>query len=57
MKEVKENKKLLVTAQNDTPLQNATNYRNLHSFMLPLAGAKANTMLKSMSRCIKLDIN
>ena len=28
MKEVKENKRLLVTAQNDTPLQNTTNYRN-----------------------------
>ena len=50
MKEVKENKRLLVAAQNDTPLQNTTSYRNLHSFMLPLAGAKGNTMLKSMNR-------
>ena len=53
MKEVKENKRSLVTAQNDTPLQNTNNDRKIHSLMLPFAGAKGNTMLKSMNRCIK----
>ena len=53
MKEVKENMRSLVTAQNDTPLQNTNNDRKIHSLMLPFAGAKGNTMLKSMNRCIK----
>ena len=53
MKEVKENKRPLVTAQNDTPLQNTNNDRKTHSLMLLFAGAKGNTMLKSMNRCIK----
>ena len=53
MKEVKENKRSLVTAQNGTPLQNNNNDRKIHSLMLPLAGAKGNTMLKSMNRCIQ----
>ena len=48
MKEVKENKRSLVTAQNDTPLQKNNNDRKI-SF----AGAKGNTILESMSRCIK----
>ena len=52
MKEVKENMRSLVTAQNDTPLQNTNNDRKIHSLMLPFAGAKGNTMLKSMNRCI-----
>ena len=33
MKEVKENKRSLVTAQNDTPLQNNNNDRKIHSLM------------------------
>ena len=53
MKEVKENKRPLVTAQNDTPLHNTNNHRKTHSLMLLFAGAKGNTMLKSMNRCIK----
>ena len=48
MKEVKENKRSLVTAQNDTPLQKNNNDRKI-SF----AGAKGNTILQSMNRCIK----
>ena len=38
MKEVKENKGSLVTAQNDTPLQNTNNERKMHSLLLPFAG-------------------
>ena len=53
LKEVKENKGPLVTAQNDAPLQNTNKDRKIHSLMLPLAGAKDNTMLKLMNRCIK----
>ena len=53
MKEVKENKRPLMTAQNDTPQQNTNNYRKTHSFILPLAETKGNTMLKSMNRCTK----
>ena len=53
MKEVKENMISLVTPQNDTPLQNTNNDRKIHPLMLPLAGAKGNTMFKSMNRCIK----
>ena len=53
MKEVKENKRSLVTAQNDTPLHNTNNDRKIHSLVLPFAGAKGNTMLKSMNRRIK----
>ena len=48
MKEVKENKRSLVSAQNDTPLQKNNNDRKI-SF----AGAKGNTILQSMNRCIK----
>ena len=53
MKELKENKTPLVTAENDTPLQNTNHGRKIRTLMLPLAGAKGNTMLKSMNRCIK----
>ena len=53
LKEVKENKRPLVTAQNDAPLQNTNKDRKIHSLMLPFAGAKDNTMLKLMNRCIK----
>ena len=53
MKEVKENKRSLVTVQNDAPLQNTKNDRKIHSLILPFPGAKGNTMLKSMNRCIK----
>ena len=42
-----------ITAQNDTPLQNTNSDRKIHSLMLSFAGAKGNTMLKSMNRCIK----
>ena len=47
VKEVKENKRSLVTAQNDTPLQNNDNDRKIHSLVLPFAGAKGNTMYLS----------
>ena len=53
LKEVKENKRPLVTAQNDATLQNISKDRKIHSLMLPFAGAKDNTMLKLMNRCIK----
>ena len=53
MKEVKENKRSLVTVQNDAPLQNTNSDRKIHSLMLLFAGPKGNTMLKSMNRCIK----
>ena len=52
MKEVKQNKRSLVTAQNDTPLQNTNNDRKIHSLILVFAGAKGNTMPKSMNGCI-----
>ena len=52
MKEVKENMRSLVTAQNDTPLQNTNNDRKIHSLILVFAGAKGNTMPKSMNGCI-----
>ena len=42
----------LVVVQNDTPLQNINNDRKIHSLMLPFAGDKGNTMLKSINRCI-----
>ena len=44
MKEVKENKRALVTTQNDKTLQNTNNDRKI---------CLNNTMVKSMSRCIK----
>ena len=53
MKEVKENKRSLVTVENDAPLQNTNNDRIIHSLMLLFAGAKGNTMLRSMNRCVK----
>ena len=44
----------LVTVQNDIPLQNTDNdKKKMQSLMLPFAGAKGDTMLKSMIRCIK----
>ena len=52
-KEVKENKRSLVNAQNDAPVQNNDNDRKIHSLMLRFAGANGNTMLKSRNRCIK----
>ena len=45
-KEVKENKRSLVNAQNDAPVQNNDNDRKIHSLMLRFAGANGNTMLK-----------
>ena len=42
MKEVKENKRSLVTAQNDTPLQNTNNDSKIHSLIMPFAGVKGN---------------
>ena len=52
MKKVKENKRSLVTVQNNAPLQNTNSDRKIHSVMLLFAAAKGNTMLKSMNRCI-----
>ena len=52
-KEVKENKRSLVNAQNDAPVQNNDNDRKIHSLVLRFAGANGNTMLKSRNRCIK----
>ena len=46
-------RKTLVTTQIDAPLQNTNNDRKIHSLMLPFDGAKCNTLLKSMNRCIK----
>ena len=46
MKEVNENKKILVTKQVDAPLQNTNSDRKIHSLMLPFAGATGNTMFK-----------
>ena len=42
-----------VSTKIDAPLQSTSNDRKMHSFMLPFAGAKCNTTLKSMNRCIK----
>ena len=53
MKEAKEQKRSLLPAQNDTPLQKINNDRKIHSLMLLFAGAKVNTMLKWMKRWIK----
>ena len=53
MKKIKENSRALVATQIDTALQKTSNDKKIHSLMLPLAGAKGNTMLKSMKRCIK----
>ena len=53
VKEVKENKRSLLTAQNDTSLQNASNDRKINSLIISFAGAKSNIMLKSMNWCIK----
>ena len=52
MKKVKENKRSLVTVQNNAPLKNTNSDRKIHSVMLLFAAAKGNTMLKSMNRCI-----
>ena len=46
MKEVKESKRPLVTAQNYAPLQNTNNDRKIHFLMLLFAGAKGNIILK-----------
>ena len=53
MKEVKENKRSLVTAQNEKLLQNNNIGRKIHSLMLPFDGGRGSTILKSMNRCIK----
>ena len=53
MKEVKENNRSLGTAQNDTPSQITKNDRKIHSLLLPFAGAKCNTILKSTNMRIK----
>ena len=53
MKEVRGSKRSLVATQSEIPLQNSNNDGKIHSFLLPFAGAKGNTMLKSMNRCIK----
>ena len=53
MKEVRGSKRSLVATQNEIPLQNSNNDGKIHSLLLPFAGTKGNTMLKSMNRCIK----
>ena len=45
MKEVKENKRSLVTVQNDAPLQNTNSDRKIHSLMLLFAGLKVTLCL------------
>ena len=44
---------MLVATQIDAPLQNTNSTKRIRSLMLPLAGAKVNTMFKLMNRCIK----
>ena len=53
MNNVKENKRTLLITQIDIPLQNTNNNKKIHALMLPFAGAKGNTVLKSRNRCIK----
>ena len=52
VKEVKGNKRPLVTTQTNVPLQTTNNERKIHPSMLLFARAKGSTMFKSMNRCI-----